>query len=89
MKREMDTIEQILSRLRKAGVPPWEGVPLGKVCRQLEIIDAMDHRWRMYSGGCRVDQAIWHGELDQEGGRLTPVVRGSFTSHGKESPAPV
>lgn len=66
--------EQIIGKLREAGVELAQGSAVGVTCKQQGITDQTYYRWRAEYGGMRVDQAKRLKELEQENRRLNQLV---------------
>jgi transposase-like protein len=73
-KQKRHTAEQIIAKLREADVELGRGVPVGQICRKLEISEHTYYRWRKEYGGLKVDQAKRLKELEKENARLKKLV---------------
>ena len=49
--------EEIIHKLREAGVLLGQGSQVADVCKQLGVSEQTDYRWRKLYGGMQVDQA--------------------------------
>ena len=73
-KQKRHTAEQIIAKLREADVELGRGVPVGQICRKLEISEHTYYRWRKEYGGLKVDQAKRLKELEKQNARLKKLV---------------
>ena len=73
-KQKRHTAEQIIAKLREADVELGRGVPVGQICRKLEISEHTYYRWRKEYGGLKVDQAKRLKELEKENARLKKLL---------------
>ena len=76
------TAEQIVNLLRQAEVGVANGKTLPQACKEAEIVEQTNYRWRKEYGGLKVDQARWLKELKQENAKLKRLV--SELSMGSE-----
>ena len=74
MARRRHTPEEIIHKLREAEVALSQGKTVGQVCKQLEVTEQTDYRWRKEYGGLRMDQAKRLRELERENARLKRLV---------------
>jgi len=74
MARRRHTPEEIIHKLRAAEVALSQGKTVGQVCKQLEVTEQTDYRWRKEYGGLRMDQAKRLRELERENARLKRLV---------------
>ncbi len=74
MSKKQFTIEQIITKLREAGVSLSKGAMTAVPCRSLGVPEQAYHRWRKAYGGMRKDQARRLKELKQENARLRKAV---------------
>ena len=65
--------EEIISKLREAGVYFAEGVSVGEVIRRLGVTKITYYLWRREYGGMKVDQAKRLKDLERENARLKPA----------------
>ncbi|MBE0591912.1 MAG: transposase [Gemmatimonadales bacterium] len=72
--QQRHTAEQISVQLREADVELGRGVPVGQICRTLEMSEHTYYRWRRAYGGLKVDQATRFKELEAEHARLKRLV---------------
>ncbi|WP_165253471.1 transposase [Paludisphaera soli] len=70
-KRRRHTPEQIIAKLREAGVKTAEVTALAQVCKDLAITEQTYYRWREEYGGMKLDQAKRLEQLEGENARLT------------------
>jgi len=68
--------------LRQAEVGVANGKTLPQACKEAEIVEQTNYRWRKEYGGLKVDQARWLKELKQENAKLKRLV--SELSMGSE-----
>ena len=69
-KRQRQTPEQIISKLREAEVKLAKGAAIGQVCKDLAIAEQTYYRWRKEYGGLKLDQARRLKDLEKEDARL-------------------
>ncbi len=74
MPRKRNTPEQVIRKLREAGVELAKGQTTADVARKLGITEQTYYRWRKEYGGLRLDQAKRLKELEKENSRLKRVV---------------
>ena len=74
MKQKRHTVDQIISKLRKADVELGKGRKVPEVCKQLEITEQTYYRWRQKYGGMRPEMARELKALQKENARLKKVV---------------
>ena len=68
------SVEQIISKLRQAGVELSQGRTMGEVCRSLGVTEQTYYRWRKEYGGLKMNQAKRLKELEQENTQLRKAV---------------
>jgi putative transposase len=74
MPRRRYTPEEIIGKLREAGILLSQGQSLGQVSRTLGIGDQTHYRWRKEYGGLRTERAQRLKALEQENSRLKRLV---------------
>ena len=74
MKRERNTPEQIVTKLRQAQMEIGKGATVDQVSRKLGITEQTYYRWKREYGGMEVDQLGRLKELERENGRLKKIV---------------
>jgi len=74
MVRKRYNAEEIIHRLREADVLFGQGETVGKVCKQLGVVEQTSYRWRKAYGGMKIDQAKRLKELETENARLKRAV---------------
>ena len=74
MKGKKYSAEQIVSKLREADVLIGKGQTVADACRQLQVTDVTDYRWRKEYGGLSIDQAKRLRELETENTKLRKVI---------------
>ena len=57
MPKKRYTAEEIIHKLREAGVLLSQGKTVSQACKQLGVSDQTYYRWRKIYGGMKVDQA--------------------------------
>ena len=70
MSQKRHSVDQIISKLRKADVELGKGKKVPEVCKLIAITEQTYYRWRREYGGMKVDQAKRLKELEKENGRL-------------------
>ena len=73
-KGKKHTPEQIVSLLRQIEVAVANGKTAPVACKEAEIVEQTDYRWRKEYGGVQVDQARRLKELEQENAKLKRLV---------------
>jgi len=66
MGKKRFTAEQIISKLREAGVLQSSGLSIVEICRQLGVKEQTYYKWRKEYEGMRVDQAKRLKEVEQQ-----------------------
>ncbi len=74
MTRRRFTTEQIITRLREAGVRLAQGKTVVQACKQMGITEQTYYRWRKEYGGLKMDQAKRLKALEKENVRLKKLV---------------
>ena len=74
MPRKRNHAEEIIPKLREAGVLLSQGKSVSEACRQIGVTDNTYYRWRKEYGGVRTDQAKRLKELEREKARLKKLV---------------
>ena len=72
MKRH--TVDQIITKLRRADVLLGQGVKVPEICKQLEIKVQTYYRWRQKYGGMQPEMAKELKALQKENARLKKMV---------------
>ncbi|MFB0491178.1 putative transposase [Methylobacterium sp. OAE515] len=71
MRRGQKTsAEQVVLKLRRIEVPTAQGNRLALACKEAEIPEQSDSRWRKEYGGRQVNQARRMEDLEREDARL-------------------
>ena len=70
MPKQANTPEQIIKKLREAGIMLSHGAKVGVICKKIGVTDQTYYLWRKEYGGMRVDQARRLKELEVGNGRL-------------------
>ena len=75
MRRGQKTgAEQVVLKLRQIEVQTAQGKSLALACKEAEISEQRDSRWRKEYGGLQVDQARKMKDLERENSRLRRLV---------------
>ena len=74
MPRERHTVDQIVSKLRKADVELGKGKKVPEICKLLEVTEQTYYRWRQKYGGMKPEMAKQLKALEQENARLKKMV---------------
>ena len=74
MKQKRHTVDQIISKLRRADVELGKGMKVPEVCKQLEITEQTYYRWRQKYGGMQPEMAKELKTLQKENSRLKKMV---------------
>ena len=70
MSQKRHSVDQIISKLRRADVELGKGKKVPEVCKLLEITEQTYYRWRREYGGMKTNQAKRLKELQRENTRL-------------------
>ena len=74
MPQKRHTVDQIVSKLRKADVELGKGKKVPEVCKLLEVTEQTYHRWRQKYGGMKPEMAKQLKTLEKENARLKKMV---------------
>ena len=74
MARKRFTTEQIITKLRGAGVGLAQGKTVVQACKQMGVTEQTYYRWRKEYGGLKMDQAKRLKALEKENGRMKNLV---------------
>jgi len=74
MKQQRHSVEQIISKLRRADVELGKGKKVPDVCKLLQITEQTYYRWRQKYGGMAPEMAKELKALQQENARLKKLV---------------
>ena len=74
MKQKRHSVDQIISKLRKADVELGKGRKVSEVCKQLNITEQTYYRWRQKYGGMQPEMAKQLKALEKENARLKKLV---------------
>lgn len=74
MKRQRNSPEQVIRKLRTAEQMLSEGKTIGEVAKALEVSEQTLHRWRNQYGGMKAADAKRLKELEKENGQLKRLV---------------
>lgn len=74
MKQQRHSVEQIISKLRRADVELGKGKKVPEVCKVLQITEQTYYRWRQKYGGMAPEMAKELKALQQENARLKKLV---------------
>lgn len=70
MSRKRYSPEKIIVMLREAEIALAQGMTVGKICRQLSILEQTYYRWRKQYGGMKISQAKRMKDIERENFRL-------------------
>ena len=74
MKQKRHTVDQIITKLRRADVLLGKGEKVPEVCKQLEITEQTYYRWRQKYGGMQSEMVKQLKALEKENARLKKLV---------------
>ena len=74
MKQKRHSVDQIISKLRKADVELGKGKKVPEVCRELEVAEQTYYRWRQKYGGMQPEMVKQLKALQKENSRLKKLV---------------
>jgi len=74
MAQKRYSVDEIISKLRRADVELGKGTRVPKVCKQLEIAEQTYYRWRQKYGGMQPKMAKELKALQKENARLKKMV---------------
>ena len=74
MAQKRYSVDEIISRLRRADVELGKGARVPKICKQLEIAEQTYYRWRQKYGGMQPKMAKELKALQKENARLKKMV---------------
>ena len=74
MSQKRHTVDQIITKLRRADVLLGKGMKVPEVCKQLEIAELTYYRWRQKYGGMQPEMAKQFKALEKENARLKKMV---------------
>ena len=74
MAQKRYSVDEIISKLRRADVELGKGTRVPKVCKQLEIAEQTHYRWRQKYGGMQPKMAKELKALQKENARLKKMV---------------
>ena len=74
MKQKRHSVDQIISKLRKADVELGKGKKVPEVCKELEITEQTYYRWRQKYGGMQPVMVKQLKSLEKENSRLKKLV---------------
>ena len=70
MKQKRHSVDQIVSKLRKADVELGKGKKVPEVCKELEVTEQTYYRWRQKYGGMQPVMVKQLKSLEKENSRL-------------------
>ena len=76
MKQKRHSVDQIVSKLRKADVELGKGKKVPEVCKELEVTEQTYYRWRQKYGGMQPVMVKQLKSLEKENSRLKKLVGG-------------
>ena len=74
MKQKRHSVDQIVSKLRKAVVELGKGKKVPEVCKELEVTEQTYYRWRQKYGGMQPVMVKQLKSLEKENSRLKKLV---------------
>ena len=74
MKQKRHSVDQIVSKLRKADVELGKGKKVPEVCKELEVTEQTYFRWRQKYGGMQPVMVKQLKPLEKENSRLKKLV---------------
>ena len=74
MKQKRHSVDQIVSKLRKADVGLGKGKKVPEVCKELEVTEQTYYRWRQKYGGMQPVMVKQLKSLEKENSRLKKLV---------------
>ena len=74
MKQKHHSVDQIVSKLRKADVDLGKGKKVPEVCKELEVTEQTYYRWRQKYGGMQPVMVKQLKSLEKENSRLKKLV---------------
>ena len=74
MKQQRHSVDQIVSKLRKADVELGKGKKVPEVCKELEVTEQTYYRWRQKYGGMQPVMVKQLKSLEKENSRLKKLV---------------
>ena len=74
MSQKRHTVDQIITKLRRADVLLGKGMKVPEVCKQLEIAEQTYYRWRQKYGDMQPEMAKQFKALEKENARLKKMV---------------
>ena len=74
MKQKRHSVNQIISKLRKADVELGKGKKVPEACRELEVAEQTYYRWRQKYGGMQPEMVKQFKALQKEKSRLKKLV---------------
>ncbi|MFB0493737.1 putative transposase [Methylobacterium sp. OAE515] len=75
MKRgQRPSAEQVVLMLRQIEVQTAQGKSIAVACKEADVSEQSDSRWRKEYGGLKVDQAKKMKDLERENARLRRLV---------------
>ena len=74
MKQKCHSVDQIISKLRKADVELGKGKKVPEVCKLMGIAEQTYYRWRQKQGGMQPEMVKQFKALQKENFRLKKLV---------------
>jgi putative transposase len=74
MPQKRHSVDQIISKLRRADVELGKGKKVPEVCKLLEISEHTYYRWRQKYGGMQPEMTKQFKALEKENARLKKMV---------------
>jgi transposase-like protein len=74
MSQKRHTVDQIISKLRRADVELGKGKKVPEICKLLDVTEQTYYRWRQKYGGMQPEMAKQLKALQKENARLKKLV---------------
>ncbi len=74
MSQKRHSVDQIISKLRRADVELGKGKKIPEVCKIIEVTEQTYYRWRQKYGGMQPEMAKQLKALQKENSRLKKMV---------------
>ena len=74
MAQKRHSVDQIISKLRRADVELGKGRRVPEVCKSIEVTEQTYYRWRQKYGGMQPEMAKQLKALEKENARLKKMV---------------
>ena len=74
MKQKRHSVDQFISKLRKADVKRGKGKKISEACKELDVAEQTYYRWRWKVGGMHPEMVKQWKALEKENARLKKLV---------------